>query len=521
MKPLWLCWVFAIVTVAFGVLANTGIGAGSDSYGYVSQADLWLKGDLRIEQPDARKVPWPNSQWTMAPLGYRPSADRNAIVPVYAPGLPMMFAVTKQLAGQCAIRWVVPLSGGLLVLATFGIGRRMLSEQIGAAASWLVLTSPAVLTMLGQPMSDIPVASCWAVATYGCLSASLSGAALAGVFAALAILIRPNLVHVGLVMGIWLIAKDIKRAGVYAIPTTLACAGIALLNHYLYGSATSSGYGDLAHLFEPQRGLANLPRYGWWLLESQTPVAIAGVIALFVPARLLSRRHLPIEGRGLLAAICAGVIVAYLFWIVFDAWWYLRFLLPAWPAIFITTAWLFAWPSGWPFGVSGPLAVLCLGLYGRWFAHHSGIFDLGEGDRRYVAAATLTERATPAASVILSMQHSGTVRYYGSRMSLRYDYLEPRWLDRSISWLVEQGVHPYVLVDDWEVPEFQKRFAGASELGTLRIARILEYRSNPRVFLYDLLQPERSGEKPVVFTADMVRVAACPAPLAEPHLELK
>src|SRR5262245_6703297 len=207
-KPLWLCWVFAIATVAFGVLANTGIGAGSDSYGYVSQADLWLKGDLRIEQPDARKVPWPNSQWTMAPLGYRPSADRNAIVPVYAPGLPMMFAVTKQLAGQCAIRWVVPLSGGLLVLATFGIGRRMLSDQIGAGASWLVLTSPAVLTMLGQPMSDIPVASCWAVATYGCLSASLSGAALAGASAALAILIRPNLVHLGLVMGIWLIAKD-------------------------------------------------------------------------------------------------------------------------------------------------------------------------------------------------------------------------------------------------------------------------------------------------------------------------
>jgi Dolichyl-phosphate-mannose-protein mannosyltransferase len=528
-KRVWLCWAFVSVLVTFGVIANTGIGGGSDSYGYVSQADLWLKGILRIEQPEARALPWPNGQFTLSPLGYRPSPDRSAIVPVYAPGLPMILAASKRAAGQCAIRWIVPLSGGLLLLATFGIGRVMFSDQIGLAASWLVFTSPAVLTMLAQPMSDIPVAACWAIATYGCLRGSLRGAALAGALAGTAILVRPNLVHLGFLMGIWIVAKDLRwrplrlspwRALLYAVPTISACVGVGLINRHLYGAATSSGYGDLNFLFDPGRGGANLLRYTRWLVESQTPVVLLGAIAVFLPARFLKNDREPASGRGLLAALCGGVVAAYLFWLVFDAWWYLRFLLSAWPAIFVTTAWLLAWPSGRTFTSLGTAAVLCLGLYGLWYAHHVGIFDLGEGDRRYVAAARLVNGATPANSLIISMQHSGTVRYYGSRMTLRYDYLEPRWLDPAVTWLVERGVHPYFLLDDWEVPEFQKRFA-ASELGKLNVARVFEYQSNPKVFLYDPLQRERAGEKTAVFTKDQVRVTSCPAPAAEPHLALK
>jgi len=525
-KRVWLCWLFAACAVAFGAIANTGIGGGSDSYGYVSQADLWLNGTLRIEQPEARKFPWPNGQHTLAPLGYRPSPDRGAIVPVYAPGLPLLLALSKKLAGQCAIRWVVPLAGGLLVLATFGIGRLMFSEPIGLVASWLVVTSPAVLTMLGQPMSDIPVAACWGVATYGCLMRSRPGAALAGVSAAAAILIRPNLVHLGLFIGIWLIAKDLTwrpfrlspwRPLLYGIPALAACLTVAAINQRLYGAATSSGYGDLNFLFRADRAGTNVLHYFGWLSESQTPLAIAGLMGLFVPARFF--RKAPVEGRGLLAALCAGAIAGYLFWLVFDAWWYLRFLLSAWPAIFITIAWLVAWPSGRSFNRWGLAVVVALGLYGLWFANRVGIFDIGEGDRRYVAAARLVANATPANSLIFSMQHSGTVRFYGSRMSLRYDYLEPRWLDPAVRWLVERGVHPYFLLDDWEVPEFQKRFA-ASELGKLNVARVFEYQSNPKVFLYDPLQPDRPGEKTAIFSSETVRVPSCPEPAADPHLML-
>ena len=34
----------------------------------------------------------------------------------------------------------------------------------------------------------------------------------------------------------------------------------------------------------------------------------------------------------------------------------------------------------------------------------------------------------------LTLQHSGSVRYYGHRVSLRYDLLRPEWLDRALQF---------------------------------------------------------------------------------------
>ena len=59
-------------------------------------------------------------------------------------------------------------------------------------------------------------------------------------------------------------------------------------------------------------------------------------------------------------------------------------------------------------------------------------------------------------SVIFSMQHSGSLRYYAGRMSLRFDNLERAWLDRAVSWLEAHGVQSYLLVEEWEEPEFSE-----------------------------------------------------------------
>jgi hypothetical protein len=42
--------------------------------------------------------------------------------------------------------------------------------------------------------------------------------------------------------------------------------------------------------------------------------------------------------RRLLLAFAAGVFCCYVFYTPFDAWWYLRFVLPAFPAIFVLAA---------------------------------------------------------------------------------------------------------------------------------------------------------------------------------------
>jgi hypothetical protein len=505
------------------------VAGGSDSYGYVSQADLWLDGNLHLSQPQARQAPWPFAQWTLSPLGYRPSVDRGSIVPVYAPGLPIMMAAAKGMAGQGAMAWLVPLFGGLLVWATFAIGRLTFSDQIGAAGAFLVATSPTLIYMLAQPMSDLPVAACWALATYGCLLDSRKGILLAGCSAATAILVRPNLAHLAGLMALWLLVREVRagrlpvrpwRFAMFALPVVAAAAGVALLYRDLYGSATTSGYGPVGMIYTLSSGPANLWRYGWWLIQSQTPLALAGVVAVFLPAAMLKSAGAT-RGRSLLALICAGAVAGYLFWNVFDAWWYLRFLLPAWPAIFLSAAWLLAWPSGRSLTKPAAVVLACVGFYGIWFAYRAGAFDFGEGDRRYATAARLVRSATPPNSIIISTQHSGSVRYYGGRMSLRYDWLSERWLDRSVEWLGLHGVHPYILLDEGEIAEFRRRFAGLNVLGQLNVAKVWEYHGSTHVILFDPLQPARPGEQVVIITTADVKIPFYPEPAPPPELVIK
>ena len=124
------------------------------------------QGDLTVPIPLAATAPWPDPVWTFAPHGFRPAVSASAIVPVTAPGLPLLMAAAKALGGHCAMFLVTPLSGALLVWLTFAIGRVLGSEVLGLAAAWLVATSPAVLAMLVSPMSDVPAAAAWAAAIY-------------------------------------------------------------------------------------------------------------------------------------------------------------------------------------------------------------------------------------------------------------------------------------------------------------------------------------------------------------------
>jgi hypothetical protein len=69
------------------------------------------------------------------------------------------------------------------------------------------------------------------------------------------------------------------------------------------------------------------------------------------------------------------------------------------------------------------------------------------------------DSVTPRATVVLAMQHSGSVRYYSGRLTLRYDLLDPEWLDRALGRLEELGFSTYALLEDWEEDLFRKRFS--------------------------------------------------------------
>ena len=99
----------AVALCIVGIVYATTAASGSDAYGYISQADGWRSGHLKIPEPWAANAPWEDALETFSPLGYRPGvgADAAAIVPSYSAGLPLLFAAAKTIGGQEAMFWAL------------------------------------------------------------------------------------------------------------------------------------------------------------------------------------------------------------------------------------------------------------------------------------------------------------------------------------------------------------------------------------------------------------------------------
>jgi len=483
-----------------GVVWNTRAAAGADAYGYVSQADLWRRGNLFIDQRFGADVPWPLARWTFTPLGYRPEPDGFRIVPTYPPGLPMLMAAANTIAGQCAIFWIVPLAGGALTFATYWIGRRIGRPWVGLAAAWLVATSPAVLFMLMAPMSDVPAAAAWAMAVALVLSDTPLAALGSGIAVAVAILIRPNLVPLAAVLAIfsWRSSRSWRSFTMFGATASLGAIAVALINARLYGSPLASGYGDLSDAYSWSYIVPNLKRYGDWLVMAETPLTVAGLGCLFVPWRVLWPTPESRRAQWLLASIAAGVWMSYLIYVPWDAWWYLRFLLPAWPAMAIGAASLIAAlyrVRSTAFRVAVAGLVIAIGIVSVRRAVRLDVFKEQSGEAKYVETAKAVDTITSPDDVIISGQFSGSLRYYTGRLTLRWDWLDPQWLDRAVEWLDARGHHVYILLEAPEVDPFRARFGATSAIGRLNWVPLVTFRGRS-IQLHDAVRRDRF-ERPI------------------------
>ena len=93
----------------------------------------------------------------------------------------------------------------------------------------------------------------------------------------------------------------------------------------MYGGPLKSGYGELGALFTASHVLPNLRRYPRWMIETESPVI---ALALVAPWLCAPRVRKSVAAWALLA-FAAATFACYLPYVVFDAWWYLRFVLPA------------------------------------------------------------------------------------------------------------------------------------------------------------------------------------------------
>jgi hypothetical protein len=487
----------AFLTFLLGVRFGTYAATGADYYGYVSQAGLWRTGELRQVQPAAKEVPWPDAGWTFSPLGYRPGPDPATIVPTYPAGLPILMALAMTVAGPSAAYWVIPLLGGLAVWLTFVLGRATHDEATGLGSALLLMTSPVFLFYLMPPMSDVPVTAWWLLALVLALSRRRSAPFWSGAAVSAAILTRPNLLPLAVVIGAWIAADPDRsargRSGAaitFALGVLPGCIAVAAINDWIYGTPLESGYGRVETIFALDRFFANLVRYPRWMVETETPL----ILLAFAAPWLGSSRP---RAARLFLAFAAVLYLCYAFYLPFDTWTFLRFLMPAIPLLLILALVAFRGligyaETGWrlPFA----LAVVTLLAALRWdIAQAEGVFRMRDVERRFEEAAAFVRRTLPERAVVLTKLHSGSIRHYSGRVTLRWDSMPPEWLDRAVAFLRDRERPPYLLIDGSEEEEFRTRFEKYSPLAVLHSRVIYERGGPPRVRIFDLSGPSPPG----------------------------
>jgi hypothetical protein len=262
-----------------------------------------------------------------------------------------------------------------------------------------------------------------------------------------------------------------------------------MLNSTWYGSPLMSGYGALSSLYEWRNVIPNLAHYPAWVAGSQTPLVLLAFAAPFLVTRLPRAARLgadpPVVTVGWLCFMLM-VLALYLLYEAFNAWWFVRFMLPAFPPLLVLTAVSIVAMSSRlpaPFRILVPSAlVAAMAWYGLDYARDHDAFR-ARTERKYAAAADYIARRLPQQAAVLSMLHSGSVRYYAGRATVRFDVIPPAQLDATLATLASSGYRPFILLEPSEAPEFQKRFTGFSSLARLDWPPIALLRqSNVRIY---------------------------------------
>ena len=481
----------AAAVVVVSIAWNTRAVGGSDSSCYVLQAEAFAHGQLTLTDPLSRALP-DAVPAMFAPAGFVPSRIAPfAAVPICGPGLALVMSAVS-FAGRDAVFLVVPAFAALAVWVTFLIGRRLDDGVTGATAAVLLATSPIFLYQSVQPMSDVPAAALW-LAAVALLSGSSSAnqdwhQLAAGMCASAAVLTRPNVALI--VVPLLALLRDRRGLLLFGLAALPGLAAMAWLNAARYGSPLASGYGGTDVLFSLAHVGPNLARYPRWLVETETPLIVAAVLAPWWAWRY---RRSSVRLVMVLVSALVLTLATYLAYTVFDDWWYIRFLLPALPVLFILGVAVALEPAR-RYGRGRLAAALAIATaLGVWHVHVARtrlVFDLQGLESRFVVMGKYAARAFPGNAVVLAVQQSGSVRYYGGHSTLAWDAIPPDALDRTIDELRRSGRPVFIVLEDEEASRFRGRFV-SQRFGRLDWPPRAEVHAPVRVHVYDAAERDR------------------------------
>jgi hypothetical protein len=464
-----LTWATFAVALMFGAF----VAAGADPYAYVSQAALWADGNpVRMQDPLALHAPWDRAPASFCPLGYRPGTSDAVIVPVLAPGLPLQMAGAVRAFGSSGAYLIVPVLGAVVVGLTYRLARQRYPAPVAITAAGLVSLSPVFVYQLMLPMTDVPVTAWWLLAVDAALTPTLAGAVGAGLSSSLAVLTRPNLVPLIAPLAALVLAAPgasrMVRVAVFALGVVPGVGIAAAAHTVFYGGPLRSGYGSFGDLFDIHFAAMNVRQYADWMWQTHSPLLFVALVGLPValawrPAGILRDRRFSL----FVLTFSAATLVCYVFYLPFNHWTYLRFLLPAIPFLTIESV-AIVWtvcrrvanvPRAFAFAaIVSAAAVMCI----RTTASTRTLSLKPLFTDRYIISANRIRANTPPAAAIMCLLQSGSLRTYASRLTVRYDLIDPSQFPAAVEYLRRNGRTPFVVLETTELDDFRQRFAGTT-----------------------------------------------------------
>ena len=114
------------------------------------------------------------------------------------------------------------------------------------------------------------------------------------------------------------------------------------------------------------------------------------------------------------------------------------------------------------------------------FLEREGIYRLRTLEAKYALVGEWFRANTPARAVVLAGLHSGTIRLYGDRATIRWDQIPERALTATLRLLAQAGYEPYLALDlPSEPPLFEERFkmppVNIEQVARVRVVNIYKF----------------------------------------------
>ncbi len=454
--PAWLTRIVLLTLICGSVLTwfrflLATIG-GADSYGYVSASRLIAGGRLIDAAPIAEWLNAPNRLAIASPLGWTPAPDGSGIAPTFPIGTSSLMALFTLAGGPHAVFFVAPVMALLTLALVYRAARDWFDAEVALLAVAILAWNPLFVTYAKQPMSDVPATAWVTLAIVLAIQRHAVSAFGAGLAAGAAVVTRPALLIAAATIPL-LSLRGERRYQRFVLSGIAAATGVAiqmLIQAQLFGSPFASGYGPASGLFAWSHAGPNAVIFGKQLWIAFGPIWLMGVVTGLVIA--------PPDLRWRLLTVLVAVMLPYLFYLPFDHWETLRFLLPALAILTVVIAASLTRLSR----VSRVVPVLfALIFFGRseMLLRTSSQWVLQSLEERYPLAGEWVNVNTPADSVVLANQHSGSLRWYGKRQTLRWDFMDPNQLTTIVRELQSHGAEVYVALEGDEVAMFDQRFA--------------------------------------------------------------